>query len=417
MKKEVGTMIMIFLISFLIMICINMYLGKTKEVKEHYLTYFLPYYNDEKNGLYQFYENEDYKRLNLKKYFIYQPVRVGYVTNEQNRTIQYLNTLLLAKSKIENVQNVSYTSYDLLLRDVAKNKLQFGLIPLPIISNATFQNSKTTFDFTQLNYVFPFYRRYLYIFTKRRSGIQNLRNIPPKTKIGVVSDDIIYGTVIGTNVMNFLKYIQIRDYEFIEYKTPKEMFQAFMQNDFDIMFHRGYFPDKELTDFITETIQEEIYLLPFEIPREDVFYSMNYQYFPSYIDLNQLSPLYLPKKFDRYSWNKYKPDIKMLSWEEYLVTNKMVSDDIIYDTIKTYYGSIDFINSIPEIKNNPLSKVGIERDTNMPILYHNGAYKFYREKGFITNEPNENCKYLIGVKECTKKTLEDNNLILSDPQL
>jgi hypothetical protein len=99
------------------------------------------------------------------------------------------------------------------------------------------------------------------------------------------------------------------------------------------------------------------------------------------------------------------------------MTNKMVSNDIIYETIKTYYESIDFLNTLPEIQNNPISKVGIEKDTNMPVLYHNGAYKFYKEKGFITDNPNPNCKYLVGVMECNEQNLEDNNLLYNEPQL
>ena len=51
----------------------------------------------------------------------------------------------------------------------------------------------------------------------------------------------------------------------------------------------------------------------------------------------------------------------------------------------------------------------------MPILYHNGAYKFYKERGFITNESNPNCRYLVGRMECTEQTLKDNNLWLEGP--
>jgi len=34
--------------------------------------------------------------------------------------------------------------------------------------------------------------------------------------------------------------------------------------------------------------------------------------------------------------------------------------------------------------------------------------KVFKEYGYITNINNYNCKYLVGVKECNEKTLEDN---------
>ena len=35
----------------------------------------------------------------------------------------------------------------------------------------------------------------------------------------------------------------------------------------------------------------------------------------------------------------------------------------------------------------------------------------HEEKGFITNESNPNCRYLVGETECTEKTLADNGFI------
>ena len=35
---------------------------------------------------------------------------------------------------------------------------------------------------------------------------------------------------------------------------------------------------------------------------------------------------------------------------------------------------------------------------------------FFREKGYITNNSNKNCKYLVGTSECTDGTLKANNL-------
>ena len=44
------------------------------------------------------------------------------------------------------------------------------------------------------------------------------------------------------------------------------------------------------------------------------------------------------------------------------------------------------------------------------IPFHPEVLKVFREKGYITNINNDNCKYFVGVKECTDKVLEDNGM-------
>jgi hypothetical protein len=192
---------------------------------------------------------------------------------------------------------------------------------------------------------------------------------------------------------------------------------GFYNDEVDIIFYQGYATDLSLNKFITENQEEEIYILPFKLPNEDVFFNSNFQYYSSYYDLNKISSVYLPKTFDGHTYSRNNPSIKLLCFDEYLITNPRVNNDIIYEVIKTFYESINLLNSFPELKDNPISSVGIERDTNMPILYHNGAYKFYKERGFITDNPNPNCRYLVGRMECTEQTLADNNLLLEGPQL
>ena len=205
-------------------------------------------------------------------------------------------------------------------------------------------------------------------------------------------------------------YREGSDYQYIEYESDLELLAGFAMGQFELMMYIGYFPDTNLNKFLEKSVSEEVYILPFTIPRESVFYEKNFQYYPEYIDLNLTSKNYLPKRFNGEEWNQFKPDLKSLCFDEYLITNSKVDDDIIYNIMKTYYENIDKINEFPEIKNRPLSKVNIERDTNMPILYHPGSQRFYEEKGFITNSPNPNCRYMVGVMKCDEKSLKDNNL-------
>ena len=410
------------LFSIIFIIGLSLYIQSCREVREDYLTYFWPGYDESKDPLYQFYDKKEYNYLNVKKEFIYVPLRFAFVEYIQNITSKYIITLLLADSRIQKIQGIGYPNFKNIMSDLTQNKVQFALLPLPIISHFTFYKDTTTHNFTSLNYVLSLYRRYVYILTKRKSGIQNLTNMgidivsKKKIRVGVLQDGIVKGSVIVKDVLTNLQYKENVDFDFYEYKTHLSLLIAFQQDDIDLVFYNGYNNDTLLNQFLTSMISDEIYILPFDIPNRDVFFQSKFQYYLATYDLNLASPNYLPKRFNGQSWNRYKPDISLLAYDEYLVTNPKVPDDIVYETIKTCYDAIDLLNSYPELKDNPISKVGVERDTNMPILYHNGAYKFYKERGFITNESNPNCRYLVGRMECTEETLKDNNLWLDAPQ-
>ncbi len=415
-NKHIKTTLFIFLILFIFYLLNKWIKSSSEPIKEHYLTYFLPGYNNEKNALYQFYDKKEYNYLDMKSNFIYQPLNFGFVETLQGITSNYLSSVLLANSKIQKIQRRPYDNFEKLIEDVSQNKIQFALLPFPIISYYTFYNHSTTSQFTKLNYILAFFRRYLFILTKRKFGIVDIKRIKLGTRIGVMSDGVVNGNVVANDVLNFLKYKEGTDYFITEYKSPDDLLSGFYNDEVDIIFYQGYATDLNLNKYITENQQEEIYILPFKLPNEDVFFNSNFQYYSSYYDLNKISPVYLPKTFGGHTYSRNNPSIKLLCFDEYLITNPRVNNDIIYEVIKTFYESINLLNSFPELRDNPISSVGVERDTNMPILYHNGAYKFYKERGFITDNPNPNCRYLVGRMECTEETLADNNLLLEGPQ-
>jgi TRAP-type uncharacterized transport system substrate-binding protein len=413
-----------WILFILLLVCIIGYLYQIQnknKIREDYLTYFWPGYDESKNSLYQFYDQKEYNYLNMKKEFIYQPLRFAFIENLQNMTSKYIITILLSNSRIQRIQGIGYPHFKNVIEDLTQNKIQFALLPFPIISYFTFYKDHTTKQFTSINYILSMYRRYVFIMTKRKSGIRNLTNMGvdlvnrKKIRVGVLEDGIVKGSVIANDVLSSLQYKENVDFEYFEYKTNLSLLVAFQMDDVDLIFYNGYNQDNLLNQFITSMISDEIYILPFDIPNRDVFSQSKFQYYLSNYDLNLSSPNYLPKRFDGKTWSRFKPNISLLAYDEYLVTNPKVPDQIVYETIKTCYDSIDLLNSYPELRGNPISKVGIGRDTNMPILYHNGSYAFYKERGFITYESNPNCRYLVGRMECTEKTLKDNNLWLEGP--
>ena len=75
------TFFFIIIILIIIFYVSNKYILK-KNIKEHYLTYFLPYYNNEKNVLANFYKNNENNLNYFKKKFNYDIIKYGIIKND-----------------------------------------------------------------------------------------------------------------------------------------------------------------------------------------------------------------------------------------------------------------------------------------------------------------------------------------------
>ncbi len=68
----------------------NEYLKKRRNVIENYVTYFLPFYDNEKSELNAFYEDGDYNRYNIKKQIIYKPIYFGVVKKIMSNNVGFV---------------------------------------------------------------------------------------------------------------------------------------------------------------------------------------------------------------------------------------------------------------------------------------------------------------------------------------
>ncbi len=399
----------IFLITFIIIFYLNK--NFKKEYKEHYLTYFLPYYDNEFNKIQKFYDEEDYKRLNYKKHFIYEPFNFGYHIYQHQDVIQTITKIILAGSKIKTCNNIHYSLSSDLVKDLNNNKTQMTILSSPII--AYFDSVESGIkNFNNVKLILKCTQRYVFFITKKSRKIKSITNFPYGSKIGTNRFKLYNNNennFIAIEILNYLKYKKDIDYKLLNYDDFNSVGEDLINDKIDLIIWDGYFPNKEMTDFINKNASYGIILLPFNIPQEQVFKSTFYQYDISYIDLNKLSPSYFPVKINNESWNRFKPDLKILKFDEYLVSNRFVKNDTIYDFINTYYKYIKIINNI---NNSEQFYNDVEFDEKqIPILYHEGARKYYFNNGYMSNNANPNCKYLVGVMECNDKTLADNGFI------
>ncbi len=408
-SKKYIYLILTFLI--IIIICFlfnNLY---KKDTKEHYLTYFLPYYDNEKNKIQNFYLNEDYKRMNYKKYFYYEPFNFGYHIKERIIIVQALSKLLLANSKLKNCNDVRFRYDQDLIKNLNKDKIQLAIMSIPAIA---YYNSNSTKEDDPINVklVLKVSQRYVFFITRNNTKIDSLTKFPLKCKIGTNRyklNEKTQDNFITIEILDYLKYVKDKDYFLKSYVNFNDAGQALINNEVDLLVWIDLFPNEEISNFVNKYANTGLRLLPFIIPQEKVFTSTYYQYDISYIDLNLFSDLYLPVKFGKQEYNNFKPDLKILKFDEYLVTNRFVNKDIIYNITDSYFEYVKVLDRvIPEFS---YFIRDIELDNKqIPISYHEGARKYYYDKGVMTNNPNPNCRYLAGVMECNDKTLADHGL-------
>lgn len=395
--------IIIFLI--VIFFILDKYILK-KNIQENYLTYFLPYYNKEDvNDLANFYKNNDNNKNFFKKKFNYENIKFGTIDKDKD-IIKFLVSSYIANSNIQNMSLLNTNDLYLIIDNINKNNLDFGISSYPVLYNYIVENNN---DFTNLRYVTSLYKLYLYFFTKKMYKIYTLNEITPSTIIGISKKNVSY--LFYKKLFKDLSYLET-DYKIKFYDNDDKLFEGFRNEECQMIILFDVFPNNTIKNFLENDATQDIILLPFKILKEELFLKKNNSFDIDYIDLNYLSETYLPVAFGNENYNQFKPNLKMCFFYRELVTNKNTSKEYVYEFMKFYLKNINYLNNnIPE-EGYKLSKIAI-KDKLSYFDYHEGSLNFFRDYGYITSIDNQNCKYLVGVKECNEKNLKDNNLYLT----
>ena len=126
--------------------------------------------------------------------------------------------------------------------------------------------------------------------------------------------------------------------------------------------------------------------------------------------LNKISYNYLPKKFGNYYYFTYKPDMPILSYQHYLITNNKINDETISNITTLFLENIQMINHILPEKFR-IERIGPRSNISRYLQYHHTTIKLFEKYGYISNDDNPNCQYLVGVKKCDKKSLQNNGFL------
>jgi TRAP-type uncharacterized transport system substrate-binding protein len=406
MKKQIinNTKIYILLILILLIIII-LYISYEK--KEHYLTYFLPF-NEDSSGkidLYNFYTSNTNESLYFKSKMDYNKIKIG-VNNETYFT-KYLLKIFLQKSNLVSSELFKFNNNMESIDELLNNNINILMTDYISIYNYKYVLNK---DISDLNLITHLNKEYLYTFVKKSSNIFSMTNFPPHSIIGILGEPNVLNMYID-KLLKDLGYQKNIDYTIKVYNNINLLFDSLSNSEINIIMMLDIFPNKKINDVIEKHILDNILLLPFDINNEKVFFQKNSFFKIDYVDLNNFSDIYLPKSFGKYHYNINLPSLKMIYTNNIFITNRKLNIDYGYNFIKYYIENLNYLNYV--FKNS-----GYKLDThlvnnNLTLKYYDGVIKYLLEKGYISYNNNDNCKYLIGKMECNEKNLKNNNLFYS----
>ena len=249
------------------------------------------------------------------------------------------------------------------------------------------------------------YKEYLYFFTKKVHRVFTLDDIPSYFIIGMLKDS--FTIYLYEELFHFLDYKINIDYKVKIYDSMEDMFDDFVDNKIHMLFLMMTFPNDIISDFLDNNIADDIIYLPFDIKNEQLFFKRLPFLKINYIDLNNLSPAYLPKRFGKNNYHTYKPDFKCCYCLNIFITRND-SDGHTYEFIKFLFENYKQINHALPNKSYQIENINIDNSGMNMLEYHSQVIKYYYEKGLITNEKNYDCRYLVGQKACDKESLENN---------
>ena len=391
---------LIILILLIIFSIINSYLKKN--IKEHYLTYFLPYYDNKITELTNFYNNDENNLNYFKKKINYYPIKFGTNKEDIDFTKDFLVNYVSKSLNIET-QNIVYTDSLKCIDTLSNGEIEFCLIdPL----TTYYYNEELHKSLNNLRLVTSLYKTYIYIFTLKTYKVYSINNIPLNFKIGIVKNNSF--KLYYKKFLFDLGYIEGENYTIIYKESIEELLNSLNNGEVNMVIFYQVYPQKDISYLLNKISNPEIILLPFEPNNEDLFLKKNFFLKVEMVDLNYLSPSYLPRKFGDSEYLKFRPSMKMCYTYIHILSSVNTPEQFNYDFVKFYYENFKYINTSLEDG----YKISLIQEKDH-IPYHQGVLKYFKDYGYITNIDSDNCRFLIGRMECNEKTLKDNNLWLT----
>lgn len=374
--------------------------------KEHFLTYYLPFYNVDSNLLSNFYKNHNYNKNYFKKKIDFNEV-VFASTEYAFSFNKIISKVIINKTLSNQINSVKIFNRIRALDLLYENKINLTIVNLLLIS---YYNYKNRNKLNNMYVITNLYKSYLLCMTKLKYNIYSLDNMPYHTKIGILdAEDSMY-----FYIHKFLKDLNYDKDDIIIkiYDTIEDLHDGLKNDEIQVLIYGLSLPSSRLNNFINYDFERDIVIIPFQLkPKlQESFLAKNSFFDVDTYDLNKISSNYLPKKFGNYYYFTYKPDMPILSYQHYLITNNKINDETIQNITNLFLENLKIINSILPEKFK-INRIGPRPNISRYLQYHHTTIKIFEKYGYISNDDNPNCQFLVGVKKCDKKSLQNNGFL------
>lgn len=392
------------MIKTIIIILIYVFFIYSPQYKEHFITWFLPYYNKSTGELTE--STPPYITSNLELNYLEYKTFDNLIINikEMNTYYNFLFKNILKSLRINNlfINDKKYT-----LDEISNSKIHTGIFSAPFIVNSINKNIDML---KNINFVIYTNYRFLFFIVNRASNISRLKEIDNKIiNIGPdETDEYIFGKTIIDNLKDKHKISpkQVFNYD------VNTSFKKLINGEIDGMVMTDLFPSEKLNKIIETNTDMKIILIPIEDINETVFLQRRPYTLKVNLDQNNLPKNYLPVKIKDLYFNKFRPNITSYRYPEIMVCNKDASPKLIFNIVKSIVSNLDIINkSDYVIKNqfNYLSFPDIANNQFIPV--HVGADIYYKNISINTTYSDDLCKYYVGNAKCTPERIEGARII------
>ena len=381
---------------------------KKNNIQENYITWFLPYYNNEQLKKIPKYIFSDEYYNNLK-YTFTDKIEI-YLIEKYNNTellffYKFIFTSFLKYFNFNNFYLYKFKNYKKLIEKINKKENSFSLISTPILYSDEFINSK---NIKNINTIINLSYEYIFLITTINNDINSLNDINNKIiNIGTIND-VSYR--IGNNI---IENIQLNNNIKVTktYYNIDEAFTKLLYNKVDLIVLIDIFPSPILNYFIYNDFEKLIKIIPFNGLNEQTFLERHPLITKANLNLNLLPNNYLPVKIDNITMTKFKPNYQTYRIPQVLICNKNTKSKLIFNILQSIYKNINNINKI--VRKNPYN-ILVWPDISLTgfLPLHLGAIEFYKKIGIITNNKSDDCKYLIGKERCTSNNSENIQLLV-----
>ena len=392
------------MIKTIIIILIYVFFIYSQQYKEHFITWFLPYYNKSTGELTE--STPPYITSNLELNYLEYDTFDNLIVNIKEKNTYYdflfkniLKSLRLKRIFIMNMKNS--------LEEVSKNPINTAIFSAPYIVNRI---NRDIDKLKNINFVIYTNYRFLFFIVNSSSNISRLNEIDNKIiNIGPKdTDEYIFGKNIIENLNDKFK---ISPKQVFEYDVDTS-FKKLINGEIDGMVFTDLFPSEKLNKIIETNQNMKLILIPIEDINENVFLQMRPYAFKVSLDQNNLPKNYLPVKVKNLYFNKFRPNITSYRYPEIMVCNKDANPKLIFNIVKSIVSNLNIINKSDYVIKNQFNYLSFpDIANNQYIPEHIGAKLFYKNISINTNYADDLCKYFVGNAKCTPERIEGARII------